>query len=962
VWSVLFQLTGSFCLIASYITQTYLPLVPRWMHWGEAVLCMGLLVDYAVRLARVPKGARLRKAATWESLTDLLSVAPTLVEAAFMATHAVAAGWASAPWVSALRLLRALRMSRLALVMPLLRDAGVLSVEGSSSQRSNADFRIYRLAVGAVAALLFSSSVAQVVIKEPFHEALYFVVTTVLTGRSPLGEVPKFLVLAFFLFGIAFVPQLLSNILDLLKNRKFHRGELVRGDPVRAPTLVLFQRLVSFSSFHGFFEELFSGVHHTPRNLRLVCVCSNKPEFSFRTLQEYRGDRLTLYEGTPLDAGDLDAVHAEDASGWILVSDPFAPDPDAEDNETLLKVWSLKKLSRAVPLFVQVLTDRALRRVRPFLDLSQDTIVCVNNTRAGLIAISCLCPGASTLLANLFRSQDPTRSEADVDPESWEALYCNGARQQIFSNRSMTLDARLAGTGFIDLAKYLTERTGVVLLGLVKEEGGELSVALNPLEYCVVGGEMCIMLTYTEDGAAAAVEFLNSASIAELGGSSFDIVDCPEALFDMLVRGEGLGHLGAFGLEIGESLHGGGDSEATFDPAKICDHVVVGGDIVAGIEPFLYALRRAEGVDLEKAARARLGSSSVSTSRGKEAIANTSRVPVVIVHPGLSRTMVQRIQDMDKNVYLVEGRFTSARDLVRAGVRQARAVCMLNSRARMQSSQEPTSFKDRIVADADALMSMYKIEMAVLNEGREGDIGVDSDGDWSLTPLDHRDRVHAVVELTSTRSVLLMDPKLLQSYKQRVLGQMGPKGSRRQRRMKNPFEVGLSQAAGGVGSSASSASGQNADQAPQSRGIIRVRKPRREARGKALWPLNPYFTSGSVYVPALVDTYSTSCSRINVFPGLADEILRVMLFGSVSGEKGSGLLQVAVPEGLVGCTYREFTKMIMDCRSFIPLGLYRYSGGEAGMPYVITNPDQELLTRKGDWVFVVRPTDVPDDF
>jgi len=963
VWSVFFQLTGSFFLIGSYIAQTYVNRVPRFVHVAEAVLCLGLLVDYVIRMVRVPRGARLRKAVTFESLTDLLSVAPTLVETGFMVTHAMA-GLAIAPWVSALRLLRALRMSRLALVMPLLRDAGLLAGEGSSSQRSNVDFRIYRLAVGAVAALLFSSSVMQVATKQPFHEAAYFVVATVTTGRSPLGAVPKYLVMAFFLFGIAFVPQLLSNILDLLKNRKFHRGALVRGDPVRAPTLILFQRLVSFSSFYGFFTELFSDVHHIPRNLRLVCVCSNQPEFSFRTLQEMRGDRLTLYEGTALDAGDLDAVHAEDASGWILVSDPFAPDPDAEDNETLLKVWSLKKLSRAVPLFVQVLTDRAMRRVRPFLDLSQDTIVCVNNTRAGLIAISCLCPGASTLLANLLRSQDPTRSDADIDPISWEALYCDGARQQIFSNRSLTLDDCLAGANFMDLAKYLIERTGVVLLGLVKDDHGELSVALNPLEYYVVGGEMCIMLTYTEDGAAAAVDCLNTADMDQMRGVSTDLGEwssdgeCPQALFDMIVRGEGHSHLGAFGLDVDDS----DDPAPAFDPSKICDHVVVMGDVVAGIEPFLDALRRAEGVDLKKAAKARLGFGYGSYPRGEEVIANTSRVPVVIVHPGLSRTMVQRIKELDKNVYVVEGRSTSATDLVRAGVRRARAVCMLNSRARLASSLEATSFKDRIVADADALMAIYKIEMAVLSEGIDDDIVSDPDEPLalSITPRDHH-RVHAVVELTSTKSVLLMDPKLLQTYKQRILGQ---RGSGRQRRMKNPFEMGLQSrdmasshpaTVDAVGAMTSAGQG---DQAPKARAIRVLRRTRRDTGG---WQLNPYFASGSVYVPALVDTFSTSCSRVNVFPGLVDEVLSVMLFGS-SGEKGRGLLQVAAPEELIGQPYGELTKLIMVCRSFIPLGLYRCSGGEGGLPYVITNPDLSLRVRRGDWVFVVRPTDVPLNF
>ena len=54
-------------------------------------------------------------------------------------------------------------------------------------------------------------------------------------------------------------------------------------------------------------------------------------------------------------------------------------------------------------LYVQVLQRRSLQAVRPFLDPARDVLVSVEQTRHRLLALSALCPGASTLLSNLLR-------------------------------------------------------------------------------------------------------------------------------------------------------------------------------------------------------------------------------------------------------------------------------------------------------------------------------------------------------------------------------------------------------------------------------------------------------------------------------------------------------------------------------------------------------------------------------
>ena len=58
----------------------------------------------------------------------------------------------------------------------------------------------------------------------------------------------------------------------------------------------------------------------------------------------------------------------------------------------------MKSFTKSVPLYVQVLQRASLQLISPFLDPARDVIISMEQTRHRLLALSCLCPGASTLL------------------------------------------------------------------------------------------------------------------------------------------------------------------------------------------------------------------------------------------------------------------------------------------------------------------------------------------------------------------------------------------------------------------------------------------------------------------------------------------------------------------------------------------------------------------------------------
>ena len=62
------------------------------------------------------------------------------------------------------------------------------------------------------------------------------------------------------------------------------------------------------------------------------------------------------------------------------------------------QVWAVKSYTKSVPIYVQVLQRASLRMIAPFLDPERDVLVSVEQMRHRLLALSCLCPGASTLI------------------------------------------------------------------------------------------------------------------------------------------------------------------------------------------------------------------------------------------------------------------------------------------------------------------------------------------------------------------------------------------------------------------------------------------------------------------------------------------------------------------------------------------------------------------------------------
>ena len=89
--------------------------------------------------------------------------------------------------------------------------------------------------------------------------------------------------------------------------------------------------------------------------------------------------------------------------------------------------------------FTQVLQRSSIERIMPFLDPFKDVIVSVEQTRHRLLALSCLCPGASTLIGNLLHAADVSPaldSETSLAGRVWLKEYVQGAQATLQTCRA----------------------------------------------------------------------------------------------------------------------------------------------------------------------------------------------------------------------------------------------------------------------------------------------------------------------------------------------------------------------------------------------------------------------------------------------------------------------------------------------------------------------------------------------
>uniref|UniRef100_A0A8C3K2B7 Calcium-activated potassium channel BK alpha subunit domain-containing protein n=1 Tax=Calidris pygmaea TaxID=425635 RepID=A0A8C3K2B7_9CHAR len=103
-----------------------------------------------------------------------------------------------------------------------------------------------------------------------------------------------------------------------------------------------------------------------------------------------------------------------------------------------------------------------------------DDAICLAELKLGFIAQSCLAPGLSTMLANLFSM----RSFIKIEEDTWQKYYLEGVANEMYTEY---LSSAFVGLSFPAVCELVFAKLKLLMIAIeYKSEKRESSILINP--------------------------------------------------------------------------------------------------------------------------------------------------------------------------------------------------------------------------------------------------------------------------------------------------------------------------------------------------------------------------------------------------------------------------------------------------------------------------------------------------
>uniref|UniRef100_A0A8D8MW37 Calcium-activated potassium channel slowpoke n=1 Tax=Culex pipiens TaxID=7175 RepID=A0A8D8MW37_CULPI len=180
-----------------------------------------------------------------------------------------------------------------------------------------------------------------------------------------------------------------------------------------------------------------------------------------------------------MNAVDLERVKVHEADACLVLANKYCQDPDAEDAANIMRVISIKDYSDDIRVIIQLMQyhNKAYLLNIPSWDWKQgDDVICLAELKLGFIAQSCLAPGFSTMMANLFAMRS---FKTSPDMQVWTNDYLRGTGMEMYTE---TLSPSFIGMPFAQATELCFTKLKLLLLAIeIKgEEGADSKISINP--------------------------------------------------------------------------------------------------------------------------------------------------------------------------------------------------------------------------------------------------------------------------------------------------------------------------------------------------------------------------------------------------------------------------------------------------------------------------------------------------
>ncbi|GAB1604804.1 calcium-activated potassium channel subunit alpha-1 isoform X2 [Argonauta hians] len=315
--------------------------------------------------------------------------------------------------------------------------------------------------------------------KMTYWECLYFLLVTMSTvgfgdiyAKTVLGRI--FIVL-FILCSLGIFTSFIPEIAGIIGRRQKYGGTYKKE---RGKKHIVVCGHITYDSVSNFLKDFL----HKDRedvDVEIIFIDTQLPDLELEGLLKRHFTQVEFFQGTVMDANDLERVKIQQADACLVLANKYCDDPDQEDAANIMRVISIKNYHSEIKVIVQLLQyhNKAYLLNIPSWDWKRgDDAVCIAELKLGFIAQSCLAPGFSTLMANLFtmRSYKPSPNMSQ-----WQNDYMRGTAMEMYTEY---LSSSFSGMTFPEAAELCFTKLKLLLLAIEARLGDsrESSLAINP--------------------------------------------------------------------------------------------------------------------------------------------------------------------------------------------------------------------------------------------------------------------------------------------------------------------------------------------------------------------------------------------------------------------------------------------------------------------------------------------------
>ncbi|XP_067828644.1 calcium-activated potassium channel subunit alpha-1a isoform X2 [Heptranchias perlo] len=310
-----------------------------------------------------------------------------------------------------------------------------------------------------------------------YWECVYLLMVTMSTvgygdvyARTTLG---RLFMVFFILGGLAMFASYVPEIIELIGNRKKYGGSY---SAVNGRKHIVVCGHITLESVSNFLKDFL----HKDRddvNVEIVFLHNVSPNLELEALFKRHFTQVEFFQGSVLNPHDLARVKIESSDACLILANKYCPDPNAEDASNIMRVISIKNYNPKIRIITQMLqyhNKAHLLNIPSWNWREGDDAICLAELKLGFIAQSCLAPGLSTMLANLFSM----RSFIKIEEDTWQKYYLEGVANEMYTEY---LSSAFIGLSFPAVCELCFVKLKLLLLAIeYKSDTRESSILINP--------------------------------------------------------------------------------------------------------------------------------------------------------------------------------------------------------------------------------------------------------------------------------------------------------------------------------------------------------------------------------------------------------------------------------------------------------------------------------------------------